>query len=337
MRRIFSTVLGPHEPALTVGSLAISATGRPAIVPMPVTTPSAPSPSASQLASSASSVKEPSSSRRADALAHRQLALLPGLLVVALGPAGVGAVEGVLDVLGVGHGRGGESSRTRSTVSSSVREASGTLAGVVGARLGRQRAARAQAGEHHAEAEQQEQQRPVEQRVVVADRPRRRGRRGGWRRRGRRARARGRPRRRRSGRSRRRARSAPSRRAARSAARRRTAATAPSTAGTTPGQRERQHREPGRVDHLLGVARRRPAQQQRDEGVAEREQGQQPAVRGRRGRVERPSRRTTARRPRARAPRSARRSRSCAPPPATARRRRTAATSRRTRRRSRPR
>ena len=65
MRRIFSTVFGPHEPALTVGSLAISATGRPPIVPMPVTTPSAPSPSASQLASSASSANEPSSSSRA--------------------------------------------------------------------------------------------------------------------------------------------------------------------------------------------------------------------------------------------------------------------------------
>ena len=64
MRRIFSTVLGPHDPALTVGSLAISATVRPPIVPMPVTTPSAPSPSESQLASSASSENEPGSSSR---------------------------------------------------------------------------------------------------------------------------------------------------------------------------------------------------------------------------------------------------------------------------------
>ena len=31
MRRIFSTVFGPHEPAFTVGSLAITATGRPSI------------------------------------------------------------------------------------------------------------------------------------------------------------------------------------------------------------------------------------------------------------------------------------------------------------------
>src|SRR5215211_4623238 len=62
---IFSTVLGPHEPALTVGSFAISATGRPPIVAMPVTTPSAPKPSCSQLASSASSTNESESTRRA--------------------------------------------------------------------------------------------------------------------------------------------------------------------------------------------------------------------------------------------------------------------------------
>src|SRR5271155_263802 len=62
IRRIFSTVFAPHEPALTVGSFAISATARPAISPTPVTTPSAPRPSSSQLASSASSAKLPSSS-----------------------------------------------------------------------------------------------------------------------------------------------------------------------------------------------------------------------------------------------------------------------------------
>ena len=65
MRMIFSTVFGPHEPAFTVGSLAMTATGRPPTVPMPVTTPSAPRPSSSQLASSASSTNEPSSSSRA--------------------------------------------------------------------------------------------------------------------------------------------------------------------------------------------------------------------------------------------------------------------------------
>src|SRR3954467_9645455 len=65
MRMIFSTVFGPHDPALTVGSLAITETGRPPIVPLPVTTPSAPRPSSSQLASSPSSTNEPSSSKRA--------------------------------------------------------------------------------------------------------------------------------------------------------------------------------------------------------------------------------------------------------------------------------
>src|SRR6478672_10534766 len=61
MRRIFSTVFGPQEPALTVGSLAIRATRRPSIVARPVTTPSAPSPSSCQLASSPSSAKDPAS------------------------------------------------------------------------------------------------------------------------------------------------------------------------------------------------------------------------------------------------------------------------------------
>src|SRR3954469_180568 len=65
MRMIFSTVFGPHEPALTVGSLAITETGRPPIVPLPVTTPSAPRPSSSQLASRPSSTNEPSSTSRA--------------------------------------------------------------------------------------------------------------------------------------------------------------------------------------------------------------------------------------------------------------------------------
>src|SRR4051812_13302406 len=61
---IFSTVLGPHEPALTVGSFAITQTGRPPTFAMPVTTPSAPKPSLSQLASRASSAKVPGSTRR---------------------------------------------------------------------------------------------------------------------------------------------------------------------------------------------------------------------------------------------------------------------------------
>ena len=106
MRRIFSTVLGPHDPALTVGSLAISATGRPPIVPMPVTTPSAPRPSASQLASSASSASETGVEQARDALADRQLALLAGLVAVALGPAVERAGDGVPEVRGVGHSCG---------------------------------------------------------------------------------------------------------------------------------------------------------------------------------------------------------------------------------------
>src|SRR5215213_790938 len=65
MRMIFSTVFGPQEPALTVGSFAIRATGRPPTVAMPVTTPSAPKPSCSQFARRASSEKESASTRRA--------------------------------------------------------------------------------------------------------------------------------------------------------------------------------------------------------------------------------------------------------------------------------
>jgi hypothetical protein len=61
---IFSTVFGPHEPAFTVGSFAMIATGLPAIEPSPVTTPSAPNPSSSQFASSASSANDSASSKR---------------------------------------------------------------------------------------------------------------------------------------------------------------------------------------------------------------------------------------------------------------------------------
>ena len=50
IRMIFSTVRAPHEPALTVESLAIRQTGRPSTVAVPVITPSAGSPSASALA-----------------------------------------------------------------------------------------------------------------------------------------------------------------------------------------------------------------------------------------------------------------------------------------------
>ena len=65
IRMIFSTVRAPQDPALTVESLAISATGRPPTSAVPVTTPSAGSPSASALANRPSSVKLPSSIRNA--------------------------------------------------------------------------------------------------------------------------------------------------------------------------------------------------------------------------------------------------------------------------------
>ena len=83
---IFSTVRAPHEPAFTVGSLAITHTGRPSIVPMPVTTPSAgrSSVGAKALASSPSSTNEPSSSSRAMPVAHEQL-VLRGQLLALLG------------------------------------------------------------------------------------------------------------------------------------------------------------------------------------------------------------------------------------------------------------
>src|SRR5947209_17961588 len=63
-RTIFSTVRAPHDPAFTVGSLAITQTGRPSTRPTPVTTPSAGKSPAMALASRASSTHEPSSSRR---------------------------------------------------------------------------------------------------------------------------------------------------------------------------------------------------------------------------------------------------------------------------------
>ena len=64
-RTIFSTVRAPQDPAFTVGSLAITHTGRPSMRPVPVTTPSAGRSSASVFASSASSTNEPSSSSNA--------------------------------------------------------------------------------------------------------------------------------------------------------------------------------------------------------------------------------------------------------------------------------
>ena len=64
MRMIFSTVRAPQEPAFTVESLAIKQTVRPSMVAVPVTTPSAGSPSAFTLAYIPSSTKEPGSTSR---------------------------------------------------------------------------------------------------------------------------------------------------------------------------------------------------------------------------------------------------------------------------------
>src|SRR3954447_20387503 len=64
MRRIFSTVRRPQEPALTVESFAIRATRRPPILPSPVITPSAGSSGSRAFARTPSSRKLPSSSRR---------------------------------------------------------------------------------------------------------------------------------------------------------------------------------------------------------------------------------------------------------------------------------
>src|SRR5919204_3123153 len=61
MRRIFSTVFGPHEPALTVGSLARKQTRRPWILPIPVTTASAGLPSSVASANTPSSTPKPGS------------------------------------------------------------------------------------------------------------------------------------------------------------------------------------------------------------------------------------------------------------------------------------
>ena len=65
LRMIFSTVRAPHDPALTVESLAIRHTGRPSMRAVPVITPSAGSPSASTLAYRPSSTNVPSSTSRA--------------------------------------------------------------------------------------------------------------------------------------------------------------------------------------------------------------------------------------------------------------------------------
>jgi hypothetical protein len=57
-RTIFSTVRAPHDPAFTVGSLAITHTARPSTRPTPVITPSAGRSVATALASSPSSTND---------------------------------------------------------------------------------------------------------------------------------------------------------------------------------------------------------------------------------------------------------------------------------------
>ncbi len=85
MRRIFSTVRSPHEPAFTVESLAMMATGRPATWPVPVTTPSAGRPRPSRWRAGRPRRSCPRR-RGADALAREELAPGGRGLVVAGAP-----------------------------------------------------------------------------------------------------------------------------------------------------------------------------------------------------------------------------------------------------------
>src|SRR4029077_4944106 len=100
MRMIFSTVRGAHDPALTVGSLAMTATGRPPIVPIPLATPSAPRPSCSQparrlaaprsllpAAHQAPLGERPAAEQPSHALAHVQFPRLEALPRLARGSA----------------------------------------------------------------------------------------------------------------------------------------------------------------------------------------------------------------------------------------------------------
>ena len=95
---IFSTVFGPQEPAFTVGSFAISATGRPRdrrhagddavgaeALLLPVRE--------QRVLDERVRVHEPR-----HAVAHRQLALVARLLVMALRPASARSLERVLQV-----------------------------------------------------------------------------------------------------------------------------------------------------------------------------------------------------------------------------------------------
>ncbi len=72
MRMIFSTVRAPHEPAFTVESFAMMATGRPCTRPTPVTTPSAGRSPATAFASRPSSTKSLPPSSHSKAMRSRQ-------------------------------------------------------------------------------------------------------------------------------------------------------------------------------------------------------------------------------------------------------------------------
>ena len=93
-RTIFSTVRAPHEPALTVESLATTHTGRPPTVPTPVTTPSAGRSPATALASSALSTNEPVVEQELEPVADEQLPLPLELRRLLLEVAGEGPLGG---------------------------------------------------------------------------------------------------------------------------------------------------------------------------------------------------------------------------------------------------
>jgi len=88
---IFRIVSQPQAPALTVGWLAMTATGRPSTVPVPVTTASADRPSSIVRASSPLLHERPGVEQRLQARADEELALIGDLAVVALAPASQGA------------------------------------------------------------------------------------------------------------------------------------------------------------------------------------------------------------------------------------------------------
>ena len=90
---IFSTVRAPHDPAFTVESLAMIATGRPCTRPMPVTTPSAGRSPARGVGEQAvlDEVLAAVVAQQRDALAAEQLAG-GGVALVVLGRAAAAAI-----------------------------------------------------------------------------------------------------------------------------------------------------------------------------------------------------------------------------------------------------